>query len=96
MNQIVKSEDFFDFQSQKPINRLAYTKEDLDYKLKVITIMQKLGMDISADKIGNICGTLSLGNHPEKTLAIGSHTDSVYNGGQYDGPVRCVCRTTNC
>lgn len=28
-----------------------------------------------------------VGNNPKKTLAIGSHTDSVYNGGQFDGPV---------
>lgn len=36
---------------------------------------------------GNICGTIALGKNPTKTLAIGSHTDSVYNGGQYDGCV---------
>lgn len=28
-----------------------------------------------------------VGNNPKKTLAIGSHTDSVYDGGQFDGPV---------
>ena len=33
---IVKLEDFFDFKSKKPINRLAYTKEDLDYKIECI------------------------------------------------------------
>lgn len=38
-------------------------------------------------KHGNICGTIALGKNPTKTLAIGSHTDSVYNGGQYDGSV---------
>ena len=41
-------------------------------------------------KHGNICGTIALGNNPTKTLAIGSHTDSVYNGGQYDGSVGVV------
>ena len=33
-----------------------------------------------------------MGNNPQKVLAIGSHTDSVYNGGQYDGPVGVVVR----
>lgn len=28
-NNIVRLEEFFDFSSKKPINRLAYTEEDL-------------------------------------------------------------------
>lgn len=36
--------DFFEFDEngiavQKPINRIAYTKEDIDYKLKYIKAM---------------------------------------------------------
>ena len=89
-NSIVKLEDFFDFNSQEPINRLSYTEEDLKYKVKVIKKMQKLGMKITIDKAGNICGTIALGENPTKTIAIGSHTDSVYNGGQYDGPVGVI------
>lgn len=87
---IVKLEDFFDFKSKKPINRLAYTKEDLDYKIQCIKKMQELGMTVSIDNAGNICGTISVGEDPKKTLAIGSHTDSVYDGGQYDGPVGVI------
>ena len=93
---IVNIEDFFDFKSKKPINRLAYTKEDLDYKIQCIKKMQQLGMTVCIDKAGNICGSISLGDNPKKTLAIGSHTDSVYDGGQYDGPVRSSCWFTNC
>lgn len=84
---IVRLEDFFDFNSKEPINRLAYTEKDMDYKIKVIKKMQELGMTITTDKVGNICGSISVGNNPKKTLAIGSHTDSVYDGGQFDGPV---------
>lgn len=86
----INLEDFFNFGVKEPINRLAYTKEDMDYKIKVIEKMQELGMTISVDKIGNICGSISIGNNPKKTLAIGSHTDSVYDGGQYDGPVGVI------
>ncbi len=88
--RIIKLEDFFDFDSKEPINRLAYTEEDMKYKIKIIEKMETLGMQITLDKAGNICGTISVGNHPQKTIAIGSHTDSVYNGGQYDGPVGVV------
>lgn len=87
---MVKLEDFFDFNEKKPINRLAYTEEDLKYKVKVIEKMQELGMTVSIDNIGNICGSISIGNKPGKTLVMGSHTDSVYDGGQYDGPVGVI------
>ncbi|MDE5830156.1 MAG: hypothetical protein K2H53_00110 [Clostridia bacterium] len=59
-NRIVKLEDFFDFNSNKPINRLAYTEEDMKYKIKVIEVMKKLGMDMTVDKAGNICGTIKV------------------------------------
>lgn len=87
---MVELEDFFDFNSSEPINRLAYTEEDMKYKIKVIEKMKELGMEITVDKVGNICGTIAIGNNPEKTLAMGSHTDSVENGGQYDGPVGVI------
>ena len=87
---MIKLEDFFDFDSKEPINRLAYTEEDMKYKIKIIEKMKALGMQITLDKAGNICGTISIGNHPQKTIAIGSHTDSVYNGGQFDGPVGVI------
>ncbi len=89
-DRIVKLQDFFNFDSKEPINRLAYTEADLEYKVKVINKMQELGMKITIDKAGNICGTIELGNNPTKTFAMGSHTDSVYNGGQYDGPVGVI------
>ena len=82
----VNLDEFFDFGVKKPINRLAYSQEDIDYKIKVIKKMQEMGMTITMDKIGNICGKFEFGPNPsEKRIAIGSHTDSVYNGGQYDG-----------
>lgn len=83
---IINMEDFFDFNYHGPVNRIAYTKEDAEYKLKCMKLMQDLGMKISIDDVGNICGTLK-GNKSQGTLLVGSHTDSVANGGQFDGPV---------
>ena len=85
--EIININDFFDFDNHSPINRIAYTEEDAKYKLTCIKAMQDLGMKISIDKVGNICGTFS-GNHVKnKSLVIGSHTVSVLDGGQFDGPV---------
>lgn len=84
--------DFFEFDEngiavQKPINRIAYTKEDIDYKLKYIKAMQELGMEVTIDKAGNICGTIPGKIRTDKSIVLLSHTDSVDNGGQFDGPL---------
>lgn len=50
-NSIVRLDDFFDFSSKEPINRLAYTEEDMIYKVKIIKKMQELGMSVTFDKI---------------------------------------------
>lgn len=87
----VNLDEFFNFDVKEPINSLAYSQKDIDYKIKIIKKMQEMGMTITMDKIGNICGKLEFGPNPgEKTIAIGSHTDSVYNGGQYDGRLGVV------
>lgn len=86
----IKLKDFFNFDLKEPINRLAYTEDDLEYKIRIIEKMKELGMKVTVDKVGNICGTISVGNNPQKTITIGSHTDSVYDGGQFDGPVGVI------
>ncbi len=89
---MIEIQDFFDIDEngipiQKPINRVAFTKADIAYKVKVIQAMQKLGMTVTIDKIGNICGTFAGKTRPDKSIICGSHTDSVDNGGQFDGPL---------
>lgn len=84
---IINIDNFFEFNKTSPINRIAYSENDAKYKLKCMKSMQDLGMKISIDDAGNICGTLP-GNFAKKqSLVIGSHTDSVKDGGQFDGPI---------
>lgn len=84
---IIDINNFFDFKSTEAINRIAYTEEDAKYKLKIMKYMKDLGMKISIDDVGNICGTLQGKYVQNKSLVVGSHTDSVLDGGQFDGPV---------
>ena len=72
---------------EEPINRIAFTEDDIEYKLIYIKAMQDLGMEVSIDKIGNICGTYYGKKSKDKSIICGSHTDSVDNGGQFDGPL---------
>lgn len=84
---IINIEDFFNFDDHNPVNRIAYTKEDAIYKLKCMKAMQDLGMKIYIDNVGNISGEFPAKYAKDKSFVMGSHTDSVLNGGQFDGPV---------
>ena len=84
---IINIDDFFDFDNHHPINRIAYTEEDAKYKLKCMKAMQDLGMKIFIDNAGNIAGEFPGQYSKNKNFVMGSHTDSVLNGGQFDGPI---------
>ena len=57
--------------------------------------MREAGMAVRVDAIGNVIGRYKAGSG-SKTLLMGSHFDSVRNGGKYDGvlgiliPIACV------
>lgn len=70
--------------------RLGYSKNDVEYKLKIIKKMKELGMKVKVDGAGNICGTLEGNGKSNKSILMCSHTDSVKDGGQYDGPVGVI------
>jgi hypothetical protein len=60
---MIQLHDFFDIYEKnvpapKTINRIAFSQEDIKYKAKCIQAMQDLGMTVTIDKIGNICGTI--------------------------------------
>src|SRR5262245_21289361 len=57
--------------------------------------MREAGMTVHVDGVGNVRGRYE-GSPGAKTLLVGSHFDSVRNGGKYDGvlgilvPIECV------
>ena len=72
------------------ITRLALSEEDLQARGYVTGLMQELGMKIRVDAIGNIIGRLA-GTDPEAApVIVGSHLDSVPEGGRYDGVLGVV------
>lgn len=84
---VINIDNFFDFDNHTPVNRIAYSEEDAKYKLMCMKAMQDLGMKILIDDVGNIVGEFPANYSKDKNLVMGSHTDSVTNGGQFDGPV---------
>jgi allantoate deiminase len=71
--------------------RLPFTKEArgaVDYLTK---IMKEAGLEVHEDVAGNVFGVLK-GEDPEAPcVMMGSHFDSVINGGDFDGIAGVVC-----
>ncbi|WP_170885487.1 Zn-dependent hydrolase [Bacillus alkalicellulosilyticus] len=67
------------------ITRLSLSKEDLEAREYVITLMRDCGLDVRVDAIGNIIGRLQGTNVKATTVLTGSHIDTVPQGGIFDG-----------
>ena len=69
------------------INRLAFTDADWAGRQYIIDRMTDAGLDVEIDEFGNVVG-YKVGTNPDlPVVMVGSHTDSVPNGGNYDGVV---------
>ena len=69
------------------INRLAFTDADWAGRQYIIDRMTDAGLSVEIDDFGNVIG-YKIGKKPDlPVVVVGSHTDSVPNGGNYDGVV---------
>ena len=72
------------------VTRLSYSKEDLSARIYIKEKMVDYGLTVSEDGFGNIFGKLE-GTIPDApSVIVGSHFDSVPNGGAYDGAAGVV------
>lgn len=67
------------------ITRLLYTKEWKDAQDFLWSEMQRIGMYAYYDQVGNLFGRYEGSESTDETVMIGSHIDTVINGGKYDG-----------
>ncbi|WP_037286522.1 Zn-dependent hydrolase [Saccharibacillus sacchari] len=70
--------------------RLTYSQQDRQARDYIKRVMTEYGLKVREDGFGNIFGKMegSIPNAP--AVLIGSHFDSVPNGGSYDGPAGVV------
>jgi N-carbamoyl-L-amino-acid hydrolase len=67
------------------VNRVAFSEEDIQSRQYIFLLMKEAGLKIRIDEGGNIIGRLE-GTEPSlPPIAFGSHTDTVPQGGKYDG-----------
>lgn len=77
----------FGIQKNGGVTRLAFTKEDMDARNFLIEAMRRARLQVRIDPIGNIRGLRPGSNSNLAPVMIGSHLDTVPNGGHYDGVV---------
>lgn len=74
----------------KGTTRLTYSPEDLQARQYIKMKMEEYGLTVREDGFGNIFGKLEGSLKDAPSVLIGSHFDSVPNGGSYDGPAGVV------
>ena len=68
-------------------HRVAYSEADLQGREYAMRLMREAKLEVSIDAAGNIVGRRAGSDASLKPLMIGSHIDSVPQGGNYDGQV---------
>ncbi len=72
------------------VNRVAFSEQDLGAREFLIGLMQEAGLDVRVDPAGNIIGRKA-GQNPELPAVVcGSHSDTVPQGGKYDGALGVI------
>jgi N-carbamoyl-L-amino-acid hydrolase len=72
---------------QGGVSRVAYSDADLKGREYAMKLMREAKLDVSIDAAGNLVGRRAGSDPNLKPLVIGSHIDSVPEGGNYDGQV---------
>jgi len=65
--------------------RFSYTEEDKKVREYLIKEMEKIGLNITVDPIGNIRGKMEGKDSSLPSVMAGSHIDTVEHGGNFDG-----------
>lgn len=67
------------------INRIAFTDKDWQVREYLINCLKELELTLHYDEFGNVIGRYEGKNPDAPAIMMGSHTDSVPQGGNYDG-----------
>ena len=76
--------------TEEGMQRVAFSGYDVAGREHVMGLMRRAGMAVRIDAAGNIIGRAE-GNDPSlPAIMLGSHTDTVPAGGQYDGALGVI------
>ena len=69
------------------VSRVAFSDADIAGRAFITQLMQGAGLTVRTDTAGNIIGRREGADSKLPAILLGSHTDSVPSGGNYDGDV---------
>lgn len=69
------------------VTRISFTAEERAAKECVTSYMREAGLSVREDAVGNLFGRREGRNPEAPAILVGSHIDSVRNGGNFDGPL---------
>ena len=69
------------------VSRVAFSDADVAGRAYVKRLMEAAGLDVRIDTAGNLIGRREGTDRKLPAIVVGSHTDSVPHGGNYDGDV---------
>lgn len=69
------------------VSRVAFSDADVAGRAYITKLMQDAGLAVRVDTAGNIIGRREGSDPKLPAIVLGSHTDSVPSGGNYDGDV---------
>jgi allantoate deiminase len=72
------------------VTRFSYSQQDKQARDYLMSEIKKLGLKTEIDAVGNIRARLEGSNVDGRAVMIGSHIDSVRNGGKFDGIVGVI------
>jgi N-carbamoyl-L-amino-acid hydrolase len=72
------------------VSRVAFSDADIAGRDYIKKLMQEAGLAVRIDAAGNILGRRDGANSKLPPIMIGSHSDSVPGGGNYDGDVGVI------
>ncbi len=67
------------------VSRVAFSDADIAGRAYVRRLMEGAGLEVRIDAAGNLIGRRDGTNRKLPAIVVGSHTDSVPHGGNYDG-----------
>jgi beta-ureidopropionase / N-carbamoyl-L-amino-acid hydrolase len=78
------------YQPDGSVTRLAFTRADLQARELLIHYLSSLRLDVHIDQFGNIFGERVGADSSLEPVLVGSHLDTVPNGGRFDGSLGVV------
>ncbi len=75
---------------ERGVSRLAFSPADMEGRRWLLARMSGAGLSSSMDAVGNVFGSLDAGSGDVPAILVGSHCDTVPEGGTFDGALGVI------